>query len=788
MMNIMEKQPNSIIEWSDKIFTHLLKLKEDNSDIRFLTRQMNTRNRLDQGYWFTGNEDYAFISIVKKGDSMNKTKTIGFVLTDDRNNNKFKLSIEVVYKAEENDKMIQFYKKFIDKVEGFEEKRDQSYVKHFSSNYSVIDNFDKYFVSTYHILLDLAKDMELEDELLIGDELFNDSIDKIKKIKESRESLDNKTNSYWVFQANPKHYRIIAALEDNVLNSWVVNAHRDKIKKGDKIIIRVGGENTGVYALATAISDVCKFVDEEPDSLYYVDGDTSSLRERVRLRLDHNLSNMPFGLEKMNSIDLNGGNAGTNFSANKEQYNAILGHVLSLKNNNPMKNQPLNQILYGPPGTGKTYNTINKAIEIINPSFDLKQSRDIVKTEYQRLVEEGQIVFTTFHQSMCYEDFIEGIKPQEPVGDDSNLTYKVDDGIFKIICKKAKYISGNLEKVIEEFKDEISEPNGKSPITIKGAGTTFDVIYRGTNVFYVYPHASTKVKPWYPVNIDNIFKSFETDDYTTVYNPTYIREILKYLVHNRGLQREENIDVEDKKFVLIIDEINRGNVSQIFGELITLIEEDKRLGCDEALEAILPYSKEKFSVPKNLHIIGTMNTADRSVEALDAALRRRFTFEEMPPKPILIKEEGKLKDHNGVLKGIDLVVLLELINKRIEKLLDKDHKIGHSYFMSVETMYDLKQTFQNKIIPLLQEYFYGDYGKIGLVLGAGFFNEDGKQDKEDIFAYFNVYDKSMLGRPVYSFKNLMELDGDEFNEVVNTLLGKPVSVEKKLSNEKINVQ
>lgn len=237
-----------------------------------------------------------------------------------------------------------------------------------------------------------------------------------------------------------------------------------------------------------------------------------------------------------------------------------------------------------------------------------------------------------------------------------------------------------------------------------------------------------------------------------------------------------------------IDEINRGNVSQIFGELITLIEEDKRMGAKHELIITLPYSKEKFSVPSNLRIIGTMNTADRSVEALDSALRRRFSFVEMPPKPILIREEGKLKYKNGILEGIDLVALLELINKRIERLLDKDHKIGHSYFMSVETMYDLKQTFQNKIIPLLQEYFYGDYGKIGLVLGAGFFNEDGKQDKEDIFADFNGYDKSMLGRPVYSFKNLMELPDDKFNEVINTLLGKPVSVEKKLSNEKINVQ
>jgi 5-methylcytosine-specific restriction protein B len=187
-------------------------------------------------------------------------------------------------------------------------------------------------------------------------------------------------------------------------------------------------------------------------------------------------------------------------------------------------------------------------------------------------------------------------------------------------------------------------------------------------------------------------------------------------------------------YVLIIDEINRGNVSQIFGELITLIEDDKRMGMEEALEVKLPYSKNQFSVPQNLYIIGTMNTADRSVEALDAALRRRFSFEEMPPRPELIKTEGELKDDSRILDGKDLAVLLTTINQRIEKLLDKDHKIGHSYFMQVTTAKALREAFRSKIIPLLQEYFFGDIGKIRLVLGDGFFKPQEEQKGNSIFA------------------------------------------------------
>ena len=277
--------------------------------------------------------------------------------------------------------------------------------------------------------------------------------------------------------------------------------------------------------------------------------------------------------------------------------------------------QPLNLILYGPPGTGKTYHTVNKSLEILDPSTDwtTKARKEAIEA-FNNFKKEKRIVFTTFHQSMSYEDFIEGIKPDLS---GKSLGYEIKPGVFKQISKAAS-------------------------------------------------------------------------------------------------------DNPGKNYVLIIDEINRGNVANIFGELITLIEEDKRAGCPEAISVTLPYSKEAFSVPNNLYIIGTMNTADRSVEALDSALRRRLTFIEMMPQPDLLG--------NVVIDGFEkktMKDLLDIINKRIEVLKDREHQIGHSYFMkfvdqpSVEPE-DLKNVFTKNIIPLLQEYFYGDYEKIQLVVGEGF--------------------------------------------------------------------
>lgn len=228
---------------------------------------------------------------------------------------------------------------------------------------------------------------------------------------------------------------------------------------------------------------------------------------------------------------------------------------------------------------------------------------------------------------------------------------------------------------------------------------------------------------------------------------------------NKGQLYEVNETVE-KDYVLIIDEINRGNVSSIFGELITLIETDKRAGKEEELEVILPYSKQPFKVPHNVHIIGTMNTADKSIEALDTALRRRFSFTEMPPKPKLIETESLSGKVNGVVDDINLKTLLKTINKRIEKLIDKDHKIGHSYFLKVNDKPSLVHCFKNEVIPLLEEYFFGDYGKIGLVLGNSFITKDDADDFE--FAAFDGYDTDVSSdlkeRSVYKIAKSKDWD------------------------------
>jgi len=521
--------------------------------------------------------------------------------------------------------------------------------------------------------------------------------------------------------------------------------------------------------------------------------------------------------------------------------------VLQTEDNN---DEELNQILFGPPGTGKTFHTINEAIKIADPDFYklYANDRDKLKERFKLLLinpkeeNNGQIAFTTFHQSFSYEDFVEGIKPVKPEEDDKYLKYEVQEGIFKKVCRLAKdslnskeiqsqnpismsmdeftraqfykMSLGNtqLEEDIEiyefciknncitiGFGDQI-DFTGKDERQINELGREeklSDDAIRSLNYFknylkvgnYVlisngnyYVRAIGKVTGDYeykesPFEINPTYNHFRSVEWLMVNQEIPIKDLYYSLLTQKTiykLKREQikpeffvkegtvsddlKLPKNPKNFVLIADEINRGNVSSIFGELITLIEKDKRAGKDEELSVILPYSKEEFKVPHNVFIIGTMNTADRSIEALDTALRRRFSFKEMPPKPELISAVGELKEFDGIIGDVDVVRVLETINKRIEKLIDKDHKIGHSYFLNVKDLNDLRVAFRDKVIPLLEEYFFGDYGKIGLVLGNSFIR---KTNNEEIgFASFENYDDSIVSdlkeRAVYEMKQPIE--------------------------------
>jgi len=446
---------------------------------------------------------------------------------------------------------------------------------------------------------------------------------------------------------------------------------------------------------------------------------------------------------------------------------------------------PLNQILFGAPGTGKTYHTKKIAVEIIkkngkvsieeiiNGKKEEDRSREEINKEYEELIKAGQIVFTTFHQSLSYEDFIEGIKPEITEG--GNVIYEVKDGIFKQLCSQATALEpkdGDIE--IYDFdkgwNDLIAEAKNSPNLSLhtrKGEEIYVTGITDNENL--KIKHKNSKLDKEYPIlysrakklqkafpdlsavkSISKAFRSVIPGCYYTIY-----WAILNY-INNKIKEKNKDIDFEEtKNHVLIIDEINRGNVSAIFGELITLLEEDKRKGNSEHIEVKLPYSGDNFSVPNNVYIIGTMNTADRSVEALDTALRRRFSFVEMQPNPNHedLSEVGDVK----------LKKLLKTINERIEVLIDKDHQIGHSYFIGIQGLEDLKRTFKDKIIPLLEEYFYGDFGKIGLVLGEKFIEQTKYEEK--VFAKF-PYEKDFLeDKKIYHITPSKDWDEKAFKSI-----------------------
>jgi len=370
-------------------------------------------------------------------------------------------------------------------------------------------------------------------------------------------------------------------------------------------------------------------------------------------------------------------------------------------------NNMLNTILYGPPGTGKTYNTVLKAAEIIkNRKID---SYDEALKIYKANL-HGQIEFITFHQNFSYEDFIQGLRPDTE--NDKELTFERKDGVFKVIADKAlKNISASeqppvAKKTFEETFNEFVNP------LVEGEVEEIEVKMKKVSYFITaitnksIEFRKTSGGTEHTLSISTLRKMYDTESVLDIqglssYYSPLLDELLKLGKDSSGKKEI----IPRKNYVIIIDEINRANISRVFGELITLIEPDKRSHGKIPMEAKLP-SGDTFIVPSNLYIIGTMNTADKSIALLDIALRRRFEFEAMYPKYEIEGQE---------IYDVDI---LKKINEQIIKSKGHDFQIGHAYFMGENK--DLISRMNKKVIPLLLEYYMNDEKEVkGILQSSG---------------------------------------------------------------------
>ena len=460
----------------------------------------------------------------------------------------------------------------------------------------------------------------------------------------------------------------------------------------------------------------------------------------------------------------------------------------------------VNLILYGPPGTGKTYQTAWEAVRLClgdeaAVALSGQDGRAELMSTYRSLVSEGRIEFVTFHQSMSYEEFIEGLRPTTDQSEDSSagtgfrlepvpgifrrISERAEKGVptvphenvvsldgrqvFKMSIARANVAAEDylFEEAISEghtllgwedidfsddrFSDveeilEVCRTQGEreGEVTLQsGQVSQVDVfrnqldvgdiivVTKGNRLFraigevtgeYEYrqrdnrKYCHRRSVRWLWVDRDGVPASEIYDGNFTMksiyaLNRARLDTVALESYMNSG---GEPIHREARPYVLIIDEINRANISKVFGELITLLEPDKRLETDNEIRLTLPYSKKSFGVPQNLHVIGTMNTADRSIALLDTALRRRFSFKELMPDSSVLSKD---------VDGVDLQKLLSTINERIEYLFDREHQIGHAYFTGCQTQSDIESVMRDKVIPLLAEYFYEDWSKVAAVLG-----------------------------------------------------------------------
>jgi hypothetical protein len=649
--------------------------------------------------------------------------------------------------------------------------------------------------------------------------------------------LGNKNNdavekpNFWIFQGSPEIYDIQNALKAGHLKSWKVSAHKEKIKKGDKVILWETGNNAGCYALAEIDSEVDNFREEPFEKPYYKGLYEDKNDLRVKLKVTDYAADDPVLWEKVKGAPelkaFKAGNQGTNFSATIEEFSFFKNKIMAKKEGN-VKKEFINWLIVNPKSDyfGNDFDTLDRYLKTYNSYFDIdlfkcsvENYKDIIDLIDKEVYRDENSEFFKYSERESnhrprailgrrnYFKFLnEKFSGQITVSEIKNEVYAVaiplnqilygPPGTGKTFKLKNEYFpkytikEASISKeayfeetvrdltwwqaialaLLEQGTSKVNElltnrwvaakaklSESKNVRAALWGNLQMHTIHESTTVAYTQRQVplifdknenkawellDTDLKEQFPELYDilesvNNFKpnpqkeirhfvfttfhqSFAYEDFVEGIKPNLNNDggtsELSYQIEN-GIFKDLCLRAQsdpDNNYAIFIDEINRGNVSAIFGELITLIEPDKRLGATNEIKVRLPYSKTEFGVPKNIDIIATMNTADRSVEALDTALRRRFSFKEVMPQPSLLKDIQ--------FEGFNLKEVLETINQRIAFLLDRDHTIGHSYFLDISSgdQKALKRVFKNKVIPLLQEYFYHDYEKIALILGPGF--------------------------------------------------------------------